>query len=88
MSVITAAPQPGRTPRRAGKEVTAVFKNGLSYAGCIVMMLLSHAAMLGIVLVRGNYDTPADLLPLVLAVLGLDLAGIIAAVAISYLFFS
>ena len=56
-----------------------MFKNGLSYAGSILLMLIAHAAMLGIVLVRGSYTTPMDLVPLVLAVLGLDLAGIIAA---------
>ena len=55
-----------------------MFKNGLSYAGTIILLLLSHAAMLGLVLVRSGTET-LSLLILTAAVLGLDLAGIIAA---------
>ena len=55
-----------------------MFKNGLSYAGTIILLLLSHAAMLGLVLVRSGTET-LPLLILTAAVLGLDLAGIIAA---------
>ena len=55
-----------------------MFKNGLSYAGTIILLLLSHAAMLGLVLVRSGTET-LPLLILTAAVLGLDLVGIIAA---------
>lgn len=56
-----------------------MFKNGLNYAGAIVLLLMTHISMLGIVLVRGGYEQPMDLVYLALAVLVLDLAGIIAA---------
>ena len=56
-----------------------MFKNGLRYAGAITLLLLSHIAMLGVVLARGNYEQPMDLAVLTIAVLGFDLAGIIAA---------
>ncbi len=54
-----------------------MYKNGLSYAGVIVLMLLTHLSMLGIVLVRGSYDSIADVLLLSAVVLGLDIAYII-----------
>lgn len=57
-----------------------MYKNGISYATVIILLLLSHLAMLGIVLARGNYESPMDLLLLTGAVLGLDLVGIIASV--------
>lgn len=56
-----------------------MFKNGLNYAGAITLLLMTHLSMLGIVLVRGNYEQPMDLIYLALAVLVLDLAGITAA---------
>ena len=56
-----------------------MFKNGLNYGSAITLLLLTHLSMLGIVLVRGNYEQPLDLIYLALAVLGFDLAGIIAA---------
>lgn len=56
-----------------------MFKNGLRYGGAITLMLMTHLSMLGIVLVRGSYEAPLDLIYLALAVLVLDLAGIIAA---------
>lgn len=49
-----------------------MYKNGLSYSGAIVLLLLTHLSMLGVVLVRGNYASPADLLLLAAGVLGLD----------------
>ncbi|MDE5564931.1 MAG: FtsW/RodA/SpoVE family cell cycle protein [Oscillospiraceae bacterium] len=57
-----------------------MFKNGISYGGTITLLLLSHLSMLGIVLLRGSFDSPMNLLILTAAVLGLDLAGIIASV--------
>ncbi|MCR5718277.1 MAG: FtsW/RodA/SpoVE family cell cycle protein [Oscillospiraceae bacterium] len=56
-----------------------MFKNGLRYSAAISLLLLTHLSMLGIVLVRGKYEQPLDLVYLALAVLGFDLAGIIAA---------
>ncbi len=53
-----------------------MLKNGLSYISCIMLLLLTHLSMLGIVLVRGNFETPGDLLLLTAAVLGLDIAYI------------
>ena len=55
-----------------------MYKNGISYSTTIILMLLSHAAMLGIVFARGNYENISDLLLLAGAVLGLDAIGIIA----------
>lgn len=57
-----------------------MYKNGLSYGKVVVLLLLSHIAMLGIVFARGNYETLMDLLVLAGAVLGLDLVGIFASV--------
>ena len=56
-----------------------MLKNGLRYGSVIVLLLLTHLSMLGIVLVRGNYEKPLDLIYLAGAVIGLDLVGIIAA---------
>ncbi len=49
-----------------------MYKNGLSYGAAILLLLLTHLSMLGVVLVRGNYASPADLLLLAAGVLGLD----------------
>ncbi len=54
-----------------------MYKNGLSYIGVILLMLLTHLSMLGIVLVRGSYDSVADVLLLAGVVLGLDFLYII-----------
>lgn len=54
-----------------------MYKNGLSYGGVITLMLLTHISMLGLVLVRGLYESPLDLLILAAAVLGLDAVYII-----------
>ena len=62
-----------------GREAVSVLKNGLRYGSAISLLLLTHLSMLGIVLVRGNYETPMDLVWLAVAVLGFDLVGIIAA---------
>lgn len=55
-----------------------MYKNGLSYVASITLMLLTHLSMLGIVLVRSALPSGRDFALLVLAVLGLDLAGIVA----------
>lgn len=57
-----------------------MYKNGISYGSVVTLLLLSHLSMLGIVLLRGSYDTPMELGMLACAVLGLDLVGIIASV--------
>lgn len=67
-----------RRPPLSRKEGETLFKNGLSYAGTIILMLLTHISMLGIVLVRSTIEDPKEFLMLVLAVLGLDIAGIVA----------
>ncbi len=54
-----------------------MYKNGLSYASAILMLLLTHLSMLGIVMVRGSYESVADLLILAGAVLGLDAVYIV-----------
>ena len=56
-----------------------MLKNGLNYGGAVTLLLMTHLSMLGIVLVRGSFEKPMDLVVLSLAVLILDLAGIIAA---------
>ena len=56
-----------------------MFKNGLRYGGAVTLLLMTHLSMLGIVLVRGGSESPMDLALLTAAVLGIDLAGIIAA---------
>ena len=53
-----------------------MFKNGISYAGTIFLMLLTHISMLGIVFVRGNYENISDLAILAGAVLVMDFAGL------------
>lgn len=50
-----------------------MYKNGLSYGGCTAIVLLTHGIMLLAILLRGNYDAVQDLLPLTVAVLGLDI---------------
>lgn len=50
-----------------------MYKNGISYAKCTAMVLLTHVIMLLAILLRGKYDTPQDILPLAAAVIGLDI---------------
>lgn len=50
-----------------------MYKNGLSYANCTAIVLLTHGIMLLAVLMRGNYDALQDILPLAIAVIGLDI---------------
>ena len=56
-----------------------MLKNGLRYGSVICLLLLTHLSMLGIVFVRGSFESPMDLAYLAIAVLGFDLVGIIAA---------
>lgn len=51
-----------------------MMKNGLSYGGTFFAVLLVHIMMLGVVLLRGNYNQPTDIIPLAAAVIGLDIA--------------
>ncbi len=51
-----------------------MFKNGLTYHATTALLFLTHLSMLGIVMVRGAYESPANLLLLTGAVLGLDAA--------------
>lgn len=53
-----------------------MLKNGISYIGTVLLLLLTHVSMLGVVIVRGNIESPTNLLLLAGAVLGLDLAYI------------
>ncbi len=53
-----------------------MYKNGLSYANCTAMVFLTHLVMLAAILLRGQYDTPQDIMPLALAVIGLDVVYI------------
>lgn len=53
-----------------------MLKNGISYIGTVFLLLLTHVSMLGVVIVRGNIESPTNLLLLAGAVLGLDLAYI------------
>ena len=55
-----------------------MFKNGITYSGTIILMILTHVSMLGIVFVRGNYDSILDLAILTIAVLLLDFVGLVA----------
>lgn len=57
-----------------------MYKNGLSYLGVVMLLLMTHLMMLGVVLIRGSYEKPTDLLVLACAVLVLDLSYIIATV--------
>lgn len=50
-----------------------MYKNGLTYGKCTTIVLLTHIIMLLAILLRGKYDTPQDILPLAVAVIGLDL---------------
>ena len=50
-----------------------MYKNGLRYGSCTAIVLLTHTIMLLAVLLRGNYDTPQDILPLTVAVIVLDI---------------
>ncbi len=52
-------------------------KNGLSYVGVILLMLLTHLSMLGIVFVRGSYEAITDVVLLAGVVLGLDIVYIL-----------
>ena len=51
-----------------------MYKNGLSYARCTAVVLLTHIVMLAAILLRGNYGTLRDIVPL--GVVVLCLAGI------------
>ena len=48
-----------------------MYKNGLTYGKCTTIVLLTHIIMLLAILLRGKYDTPQDILPLAVAVIGL-----------------
>ncbi len=50
-----------------------MYKNGLSYAKCTFVVLLTHIIMLAAILLRGKYDVPQDIMPLATAILGLDI---------------
>ncbi len=54
-----------------------MFKNGLTYYSAIALLFLTHLSMLGIVLVRGNYEAPADFALLTAGVLALDIVYLI-----------
>ncbi|CDE34764.1 MAG: FtsW/RodA/SpoVE family cell cycle protein [Ruminococcus sp.] len=49
-----------------------MYKNGLRYGGVTTLVCLTHLIMLAAIFFRGNYTAPSDLLPLTVAVLGLD----------------
>lgn len=48
-------------------------KNGISYFGLKLLILLSHAMLLGIVFLKGNYESLSDPILLSVVVLGSDL---------------
>jgi len=50
-----------------------VYKNHLSYAKCTFVVIMTHAIMILTALLRGNCDALETLLPLTVAVLGLDI---------------
>ena len=54
------------------EEDDTVYKNGLRYGGVTTLVCLTHLIMLAAIFFRGNYTAPSDLLPLTVAVLGLD----------------
>ena len=54
-----------------------MFKNGLTYYSAIALLFLTHLSMLSIVLVRGNYEAPADFALLTAGVLALDIVYLI-----------
>ena len=64
------------SPLYFGKGGGRLYKNNLSYAKCTFMVLATHTIMLLTVLLRGNSENAADILPLSAAVLGLDLVYI------------
>lgn len=51
-----------------------MFKNGLSYLGLMLLVLLSHLSLLAIVLCKGNYDNIGQVALLAAIVLGSDVA--------------
>ncbi len=51
-----------------------MYKNGLSYANCTGMVFFVHIVMLLAIVLRGNYESIIDVFPLMVAVLGLDIA--------------
>ncbi|WP_462282713.1 FtsW/RodA/SpoVE family cell cycle protein [Ruminococcus champanellensis] len=50
-----------------------MYKNGISYLGLILLILLSHMSLLAIILFRGNYEAVTDVGLLAAIVLGTDL---------------
>lgn len=50
-----------------------MYKNGISYFGLILLILLSHMSLLAIILFRGNYEAVTDVGLLAAIVLGTDL---------------
>ncbi len=50
-----------------------MYKNGISYGKCTGIVLFTHCIMLLAILLRGNYSSFGDLLPLSVAVIGLDI---------------
>lgn len=55
-----------------------MFKNGLTYAGSTALLVLTHLSMLGVIFVRGNYESFTQLGLLAVAVLALDAVYIVA----------
>ena len=50
-----------------------MYKNGLSYVGSALMVLITHCAMLFVVFINGKYDDVSKVLVLAGAVIGLDM---------------
>ena len=49
-----------------------MYKNGLSYGKCTAIVLITHIVMLAAILLRGKYENPQQIIPLAVAVIGLD----------------
>lgn len=54
-----------------------MYKNNLSYAKCTAVVLCTHIILLLTVLLRGNTESAMDVVPLAVAVLGLDVVYIV-----------
>ena len=50
-----------------------MYKNGLSYGKCTAIVLITHIVMLTAILLRGKYENPQQIIPLAVAVIGLDI---------------
>ena len=50
-----------------------MYKNGLSYGKCTAIVLITHIVMLAAILLRGKYENPQQIIPLAVAVIGLDI---------------